>query len=447
MRAPSLRSGSRATRLVAAVATCTLALGILAPEWDAAAGPPGTKVPDAPYPADFRARVRKAIEAGVTYLRTKQVIASPSSEEPDEFRIARREGIAFRAAAAVTWVLRRAGVAPDDSVFAVAGNVLRSRPSETIEEAALVLLALCAEPLPQGDPFAITEAAKGGTGPPSLNEDDRALMERTVSFVLSQQIVSPNDAGTRAMGRTYDSGGGWCFDLKESRKYPSADIPSTYLALLGLEAAARRGARVPSKTWTAALDLLVGWQARKGPSVTLQMNEVYGQDRFEWSMPATARGFGWSGGALIESPSGFETAAGALGLVMCQDALQKDPAFTKDLRKRTREGIRDALAWVQQNYDIGKNPVAGKPRKGGDLIGPLHHHQWLQALARLSMHSRMRKIGGHDWYQEGAEVLLGSQREDGSWAAIWWENCYALLFLLRASLVSVVPVVTVTEGG
>ena len=59
----------------------------------------------------------------------------------------------------------------------------------------------------------------------------------------------------------------------------------------------------------------------------------------------------------------------------------------------------------------------------------------------------MRFFGTHDWYQEGAEQLLKTQTADGSWGAIWWSNCYPLLFLLRASLSSVVPVITPSEGA
>src|SRR5207248_8754309 len=184
----------------------------------------------------------------------------------------------------------------------------------------------------------------------------------------------------------------------------------TYLALLGLESAARSGAQVPAKVFLTASALLVGWQAPKGRPVTVKMNEIRGADRFEWTETAKARGFGWSG-CLSDTPSGYETAAGAAGLVVCQDALQGDRAFTSVLRQQARVAIRDAIAWVQQNYDITKNPVLGKASNAKDkeakeLEGSLYHHHWLQSLARLAIHARMRFIGTHDWYQEGAEALM-----------------------------------------
>ena len=47
-------------------------------------------------------------------------------------------------------------------------------------------------------------------------------------------------------------------------------------------------------------------------------------------------------------------------------------------------------------------------------------------------------IGRHEWYVEGAEMLLAAQNADGSWAAKTQVNplrdtCFAILFLRRAT--------------
>lgn len=426
----------------AALALVVVMGGLPAPR-EAAAGPAAKKVADAEYPAEFRSRVRKAIASGLEHVRARQMIDAPTGRAPFEQRLS--EGIEYETAAAVTWVLRRAAVPGDDPALAKAARTLRARSPANMDEAVLVLLALTAEPLPDGNPFAIAEAKTGGKGAPALAPEDRQILERTAKFVLDRQVQSDPILARAGLGRAYDDGGGWGTYLGGDVKNDGADVPTTCLALLGLEGAARRGVSVPARTWIAALDLLLGWQAPKGPTTSLRMNEVRGADRFEWTESAKARGFGWAG-TLSEEPSGYDTASGAIGLVVCQDALQKEKGFTRDLKQRTRAGIRDALAWIQQHYDITKNPVVGKKR-ASDLEEPLYHHHWLQGLARLCIHSRMRFLGTHDWYQEGAEVLLKTQQEDGSWAAIWWENCYALLFLMRASFVSVVPVVTESEPG
>jgi hypothetical protein len=401
-----------------------------------AAAPSRKKTADAPYPAEFQSRVRKAIERGVEYLRTQQLRdRTPLTDRDDRER---REEVEYEEAAGVTWVLRRAGVEADDAALARARKRLQQRPTKGTEEAGLLLLALCTQPLPEGNPFSIKAAAPGAPLP--LSTEDRALVEKTVAAVLAHQVTTSPGGGF--LGREYDSRGGWGAFSDRDATSDRADIPTTYMALLGLEAAARAGVDVPPSHHLAALELLLGWQADKGPPVGLLMNEVRGTDRFEWFEKAKARGFGWAG-TMSDQPTGYETVGGALGLVICQDALQQEVGFTETLQKAAREGIRDALAWVQQNYDITKNPAtSGKRLK---VTGALYHHHWLQGLARLAIHSRMRFLGKHDWYKEGAEVLLKTQRSDGSWNAIWWDNCYSLLFLLRASLPSIVPVVTPSE--
>jgi hypothetical protein len=54
-------------------------------------------------------------------------------------------------------------------------------------------------------------------------------------------------------------------------------------------------------------------------------------------------------------------------------------------------------------------------------------------------------LGKHDWYEEGAQHLLGAQSGDGSWSAggesALVNTCFALLFLKRATT----PIVQIPE--
>lgn len=417
------RREPRRTLAIRVASLLVLWIGCLSP--CAVAAPP-VKVADAPYPAAFRARVRKAIELGVRHLRTGQLREHAASLPEDVRR--RLQDVDFEEAAAVTWVLRRAGVPASDPAFATAARTYRAGTPDSIEAASLLVLALCAEPLANGDPFTPPDLTARRATPDTLSPDDRLRLERTVRYLLDRQDLRRVTDGT---GNSELRMGGW------GDRHEGANVRDTQIALLALEAAARRGVTVPSKVWLGALTVLLEWQAAKGPEVALKMNEVRGADRWEWTEPAAQRGFGWSG-KLSDAASGYETAAGAIGLIVCQDALQADATFTNDLRDRTRNGVRDALAWVQANYRITGNPTPGRK----DVGEALYHHHWLQGLARLAIHSRIRFVGTHDWYREGADLLLKTQREDGAWGAIWWRNCYALLFLLRASHTSIVPVVT-----
>lgn len=387
---------------------------------------PRTKVVNEPYSAEFRTRVRKAIQAGVEFLRAEQMRGESAGPLFADLE--------YQGAAAVTWVLRRAGVANDDPALVAASTHLRSQPPKTAEETSLVLLSLCVVPLAAGDPFS-TDTQEGT--PAALSSDDESSMRSLVKSLLARQV---NDDPTRKL-MDFSSQGGWGSSDRADIGY--ATVPDTYLALIALEAAARRGADVPAKVYLEALQLLLGMQAAKGRAVSLRMSEVKGPERYEWTEKAQARGYSWSRPSN-DTPSGFDTAAAAVGLIVCQDALQKEAQFTPELRARTKKAIRDAIAWVQQNYDVSKNPVTGDYKLFRSSVPRLYHHNWLQSLCRLALHARMRFIGKHDWYAEGAEYLLKSQGLNGGWGGLWWENCYPLLFLQRASLASVAP--AVTEG-
>jgi hypothetical protein len=57
------------------------------------------------------------------------------------------------------------------------------------------------------------------------------------------------------------------------------------------------------------------------------------------------------------------------------------------------------------------------------------------------------KFGTHDWYKEGAALILSQQRSDGSWEARAGtsgpvpDTCFAILFLKKATK----PIVAIPE--
>ena len=92
---------------------------------------------------------------------------------------------------------------------------------------------------------------------------------------------------------------------------------------------------------------------------------------------------------------------------------------------------KQGLAWLQENYAIrGAPPAAG--------FWSLFYFYYLYSLERVGVLYGIRKLGGHDWYLEGARVLLNAQKPDGSWDASHfkhptWDTCFAILFLKRAT--------------
>jgi hypothetical protein len=57
----------------------------------------------------------------------------------------------------------------------------------------------------------------------------------------------------------------------------------------------------------------------------------------------------------------------------------------------------------------------------------------------MGMFTGHEKLGKHEWYPEGAAVILERQRPDGSWIDVplgneaVWDTCFSILFLRRAT--------------
>lgn len=64
------------------------------------------------------------------------------------------------------------------------------------------------------------------------------------------------------------------------------------------------------------------------------------------------------------------------------------------------------------------------------------------AAALLVLLALGRAPGAHDWYREGADLLLSLQRENGSWGD-HVETAFAVLFLKRATS----PPAVAVSGG
>jgi hypothetical protein len=192
------------------------------------------------------------------------------------------------------------------------------------------------------------------------------------------------------------------------------------------------GHEVPRRVWQEALDGLFLLQEARGPPtalVTWRLDERYA---FRDEEPAEARGF-WYLRRMQDGPlgektvsavpaTGSMTTAGIAGLVTCREALATSRRFPGRDRRKVREALRDALAWLQEHFTVQGNPG----REDG-----AHHLYYLYGLERAGMLTGRRFIGTHDWYREGADHLLALEQGRG------WGNhvgqSFAILFLKRAT--------------
>ena len=71
--------------------------------------------------------------------------------------------------------------------------------------------------------------------------------------------------------------------------------------------------------------------------------------------------------------------------------------------------LEQAVVWMGRNFSVQRNPGAGSS-------GGLWHLYYLYAMERVGRLTARRFLGEHDWYREGADMLIGAQDKlSGFW--------------------------------
>jgi hypothetical protein len=236
------------------------------------------------------------------------------------------------------------------------------------------------------------------------------------------------------------------------------------LALLARSAAARTGSDSPSfqpqdnsNTQFATIALWVGRRyGMPAQEVLLAIDRHFRESQASdgtWgyiAMGGVIPGAGYlevpgaPGGPLMTSSGGSAamTCAGLLGLAVGKGASldirrKKNPKLeTIDVSKDV--GIKSGFKALATA--VGK-PTGwsgtGKPTVDIPVAeGKTFYYLW--SLERVAVAFGIEALDKRDWYQWGAEVLLNSQKSDGSWAGEFGtcgaDTCFALLFLKRVDL-------------
>ncbi len=129
---------------------------------------------------------------------------------------------------------------------------------------------------------------------------------------------------------------------------------------------------------------------------------------------ARPRGWGYKGAG--DGKAYGSMTAGAVGGVVIYDYMLK-----KDWKKNP---IANAgMSWLNVKWSVDNNP-----ERGGEW-----HYYYLYGLERAGILYDTTLIGKHDWYMEGAKLLLDGQDAGGSWKNQTWDTCFAILFLKKAT--------------
>lgn len=188
--------------------------------------------------------------------------------------------------------------------------------------------------------------------------------------------------------------------------YPDShiDLSNTQYGALGLRAAARAGVKIRDRVWIELAEHTLTYQSQDG-------------------------GFGYLPGG---APTGSMTSAGLTVFGLAREALA-DRGIPKRLDSTLRRATEEGLDWLARHWSVERNTNAG------EAAAKRWHPYFLYGLERVGGLLALERIGGFDWYSEGARLLVRSQGGEGNWSTAYGEpepnTAFALLFLERATAV------------
>jgi hypothetical protein len=224
---------------------------------------------------------------------------------------------------------------------------------------------------------------------------DRLIIRRNVKWLEALQLTKGNRKGT------------WSYSDRQGQ----GDNSNTQFAMLALNEAERVGVKVNPATWRLALN---HWQSSQ------KADGAWGYipDTENMTAPAT----------------GSMTCAGIASAVIAAGRLGTGSARIRDghvlcCGEGDRSGcVERGLSWLGRKFS-----VRGNPGDNGWLL------YYLYAVERVGRLTGRRFIGEHDWYREGAEMLIREQDAfSGHWRGVGHAETnpligtsFALLFLSK----------------
>lgn len=285
------------------------------------------------------------------------------------------------------FALLASGVPPDDPQIKRGFDYVQSyyRVPGSTYEIAFLMLALHAR-------------APRVKGKLRMRPRDRAWLK-----TLQEQLVASWSKGGWRYGGAMRNPGG--FDK---------DMSHTQFAMLALYAAREAGLKPPRSILADTLLWVLSEQESKGP----------------------ARGWAYARKSPVRDetlPSGSMTTGGVATLLLGGRLLEElDPKSYRKHGHRIREGIADGLMWLALHWTTEHNPTAAATSS--------YHILYLYGIERIGDYMGKPRLGGRDWFAEGAAWLLKHQTRDGKWDRpdvhrpyALLNTCFALLFLSHAT--------------
>jgi hypothetical protein len=356
--------------------------------------------------------VNRAVDAGVAFLKGRQHANGTWPER------GHRPGVTALALLA----LIGSGVNPYDPCIEKGFASLLKKPfseeSACTYDTALIMMALDARAAPVNERFELMRLSaterKNHVFKRILSEDELAFMAAARDWLIDS--------------RTPD---GW-WSYGGHRTKGDGDLSNTQFAVMGLNAAARCGIKVPRAVWTQVLNHLIKGQAGSGTMLTLPVFRKYRSDSDQPlfnERHVNARSWGYTIESHGEGATGSRTCMGVASLLIAFEGLVLSTRNeSMQPSGALKKAILDGLGWLHHHWSVACNPLPRSGRGGGEE----HYYYYMYGIERTGVKLDSRYIGDHDWYHEGAAQLLQRQDEDGSWGGEV-DTSFALMFLKRST--------------
>ena len=220
--------------------------------------------------------------------------------------------------------------------------------------------------------------------------------------------------------------GAWQYKIHNGRYILYPDASNTQYGILGLRAAARLGIAIKEQTWLGAIRYFEQVREKNGKRASVTLLR-HGQALSEAETFGVKEAAGFRYRVTHKAAWGSMTCAGIASLTIARHQLRNTPRF-KTIDRKVEEMVLGGWAWLDRNWGLDRNP-----HKGGNSW----YYYYLYSLERAGELMRVKRVGGRDWYFEGAVQLLARQdAKEGYWGKKKEhiaETCFALLFLKRAT--------------